>query len=89
MQPSSKRPDLPHGVGLYDRDYMKRTGRKDPYYDRLFEPPPSRAPAPVTRRSRRRGSAWWWAVFLLVSAIGLLLLPKLTTDGRHWTFWLI
>ena len=68
------------GVGLYERDYMrKRLGRRDRYLDSRYE---------SVREAPRRGSSWRRTVlvtFLLV--FGLLVLPQLTIAGHHWRFW--
>jgi hypothetical protein len=81
-------------VGLADRDYMKRQGKSDPYYDQLFQP--SRSTRATTDRhwsastpaSGRRRSI---APYLVTAAIlfGLFVLPHLTINGRHYTLWVL
>lgn len=85
-------------MGLADRDYMKRQGRNDPYYKRLFDPPSSAghssdrpwgAPAPFVGRGRRRRSLSTLLVFAGLTVFGLWVLPHIAIHGHHYRFWIL
>lgn len=70
-----------NGVGLYDRDYMRDQGPSDRYHRTLRNQRQTSAPKPSA-----------FPRILIIAAVaffGLVVLPRLTIDGRHWSLWLI
>lgn len=82
-------------MGVADREYMKRQGRNDAYYKRLFDPPGSSASMPESswspsaeprRRTRGHVGAIWLPALTL---FGLFVLPHLAIYGHHYRFWML
>jgi hypothetical protein len=72
-------------MGISDRDYMKRQGKNDPYYERLFEA--RGGTVPNGERASRGRTGLPWVVGLTV--FGLFVLPHIAIHGHHYRFWVL